>query len=530
VNSPHTTAAVTPARPSLVEFGLDADERDRLLALRAATTEHAGLYIAILSALAEAKRSYRLQMRTSELRERLARGEGSPPQDDSTTAAAESAVTESEVAEPRVTDESLRQSLDQLRQWGCVDWVQDPSIRVASIEEYLKRHELWELTAVGTATLDAVTAVLGASDEAGALQRTMFRQIRSALDQLETTIEAGDAPGVYLQLRDLDLAIADLAANAREFYATINRIAREERLDDHVFVLYKDQLIVYLQSFHDDLVRHRTIVSDQLLRIDGSRRDEMLALAEEGDDSVGLFGDRADWAGRWNGMLDWFVTGRSERTEVETLGAATTVAIRELLTLLRRLTEQSTRPVNRASELRETAAWFARCDSDDEAHRLFDAAFGLAPTNHVGLEVDDPDAEGPFPSWWEIAPVDVPVTLREYGRRAARGAIGRRRDYGDAKRILALEQEQEAARQTAAAERLVTIDLATGPIDAAEWPVLLSWIDQALAARPADTSFVTSVRTPAAVIELSSADLDTELRGAEGLLLIRGCRLRIEAA
>ncbi len=510
MNPQPVVTRATPTRPSPIDVELDADERDRLLALRAATTEHAGLYIAVLATLAEAKQAYRLQMRTSELRDRLARSK--------------------RTSTPDLTDESLRQSLDQLRQWGCVDWVQDPSIRVSSIEEYLKRHELWELTAVGTATLDAVSAVLGAGDEAGALQRTMFRQIRSALDQLEETIEAGDAAGVYLQLRDLDLAITELAANAREFYATINRIAREERLDDHVFVLYKDQMIVYLQSFHDDLVRHRTIVSEQLLRIDGGHRDEMLVLAETGDDSVGLFHDRADWAGRWDGMLDWFVAGRSDRTEVEALGAATTVAIRELLTLLRRITEQSTRPVNRASELRETAAWFARCGSDDEAHMLFDAAFGLAPTSHVGLEVDDPDADGSFPSWWEIAPVDVPVTLRDYGRRAARGAIGRRRDYGDAKRLLALEQEREAERQTAAAERLVTIDLATGPIDAAEWPVLLSWIDQALAARAADTSFVTSVRTPAAVIELSSADVDTQLRGAGGLLVIRGCRLRIEAA
>ena len=240
-------------------------------------------------------------------------------------------------------------------------------MRASSIEDYLKRHELWELTSVGAATLDAVAAVLGAVDESGALQRTMFRQIRSALDQLDTAIETADAAGVYLQLRDLDLAIAELAANAREFYATINRIAREERLDEHVFVRYKDQLIVYLQSFHDDLVRHRSIISDQLVRIDTDHREAMMALAEAGDDSIGLFGNRADWAGRWDGMLDWFVGGRSARTEVEALGAATTVAIRELLTLLRRLTEQSTRPVNRASELRETAAWFARCESDDEA-------------------------------------------------------------------------------------------------------------------------------------------------------------------
>lgn len=498
------------SRPSLIDRHVDAGERDRLLALRAATTEHTVLYVAVLATLAEAKQSYRLQMRTAEIRERLTRSASHPTLE--------------------LTNESLRQSLDQLRDWGCVDWVQDPSMRASSIEDYLKRHELWELTSVGAATLDAVAAVLGAVDESGALQRTMFRQIRSALDQLDTAIETADAAGVYLQLRDLDLAIAELAANAREFYATINRIAREERLDEHVFVLYKDQLIVYLQSFHDDLVRHRSIISDQLLRIDADHREAMMALAEAGDDSIGLFGNRADWAGRWDGMLDWFVVGRSARTEVEALGAATTVAIRELLTLLRRLTEQSTRPVNRASELRETAAWFARCESDDEAHTLFDAAFGLSATTHVGLAVDDPDVHGSFPSWWEIDPVEVPVTLREYGRRAARGAIGRRRDYAEVKRLLAREQEQEAARQAAAADQLVTVDLATSPIDETEWPVLLSWIDQALAARPAAASFSTTVRTPAAVIELTSGDGDTRLRGPGGVLVLRSCWLRITAS
>jgi hypothetical protein len=96
-------------------------------------------------------------------------------------------------------------------------------------------------------------------------------------------------------------------------------------------------------------------------------------------------------------MLDWFVPGRVQRSEVDALGAATTIAIRELLTLLRRLTEQATRPVNRASELRETAAWFAACTTDDEAHTLFDAAFGLSPVDHVGLTVPDVDVRRPVP-------------------------------------------------------------------------------------------------------------------------------------
>ena len=47
----------------------------------------------------------------------------------------------------------------------------------------------------------------------------------------------------------LELALAQLASNAREVYATINRIAREERPDDDVFLVDKNQLISYLQRF-----------------------------------------------------------------------------------------------------------------------------------------------------------------------------------------------------------------------------------------------------------------------------------------
>jgi len=488
-------------RASLIERTLDADERDRLLALRAGTSENAPIYVSILAALAEAKRAYRLQLRTSEIR----RG----------TSLASQQVSGA--------PDSLRVALDQLRDWGCVEWVQDPVVRATSIDDYLRRHELWELTAIGDATLRAIESLLSCSEESGALQRTMFRQIRTALQQLAVAIGADDAPGVYLQLQALDRAIGDLASNAREFYATINRIAREERLDDHVFLLYKDQLVGYLQSFHDDLVRHRSVIGGQLLDIDADRRATMLRLAEEGDDSVGLFGDRADWQGRWDGMLDWFIAGRVSRTEVDELGAATTVAIRELLALLRRLTEQSTRPVNRASELRETAAWFARFATDTEAHELFDAAFGLSPTLHVGHDAVDVDADGAFPSWWEIDPVDVPITLRRFGRRAAPGSAAKRRDYAQAKRDLELAREHDDAIRAAAAERLVTIDLSTSLIEPVEWPVLLSWIDQALTSRTAGKEFHASVRTPHAMITLSSAESDTRLRAPTGMLTIRNC-------
>ncbi len=491
-------------RASFVDAVLDGDERARLLALRAATTDNSPLYIAVLAALAEASQAYRLQLRTTEICARLVDTPGL------------------EADEPTV-----RGSLDQLRDWGCVDWVQDPSIRAASIEDYLKRHELWELTPIGTSTLAAVEMLLGAVEESGALQRTMFRQIRTTLIELTAAVAAGDSAGVYLRLRDLDLALGQLATNAREFYATINRIAREERLDDHVFLLYKDQLIAYLQSFHDDLVRNRSLIAADLAALDHDQRAALLRLANEGDDSGGPFAAGADWEQRWDGMLDWFVPGRAGRSEVDALSGATTVAIRELLTLLRRLTEQATRPVNRASELRETAAWFAACETDDDAHTLFDAAFGLSPIDHVGLTVADTEADGRFPSWWAVDPVPVPLSLRSYGRRPARGATGKRHDYSAAKRDLAHLRQAEEAQRAAATARLVSIDLRHARVAPAEWYTLLGWLDQVLAERPAGKRFTATVRVGGATISLASADHDTRLLAPGGTVVLRNCLVEV---
>jgi uncharacterized protein (TIGR02677 family) len=497
-------------RASLIDRPLDVDERERLFALRAASSEQAAVYAAVLTVLAEAKAAYHLQMRTGEIRRRL---EASP------------------IAGgfDEFSDRALRPALDQLREWKCVDWVQDPSFRAASVEEYLKRHELWELTPIGEATLRSIRLVLTATEAPGSLQRAMFRQIRDALDDLADAIAVGDATRVYLRLRDLDLAIGELAANAREFYATINRIAREDRLEDHVFLLYKDQLIAYLQDFHDDLVRNRSLISRRLLDLDDQQRAELIRLADEGDDSTGLFGTGTSWASRWDGMLDWFVAGRVVRSEADSLIGATTVAIRELLTLLRRLTEQATRPVNRASELHATAAWFARCPTDDDAHELFDAAFGLSPTVHLGFAVADPDLAGRFPSWWRTDPVDIPVSLREYGRRAAPGRTARRHDFSDAKAALAAERARAEAQRSVASQRLVTIDIDDTVIDADAWPVMLSYLDQALAARPPASTFDTTIRTPHAVVRIRSAEHDTRLRAAAGTVSLHRCEVSVSA-
>ena len=120
---------------------------------------------------------------------------------------------------------------------------------MARREDFDRRRELWQLTAAGHAAYDSVLGVLGAADEAGSLQRALFRDIRENLDALVAAVDAGDATATYLRLRDLDGALRDLAANARDFHAAMAQLRREHELDPDRFLAYKHLLIDYLQQF-----------------------------------------------------------------------------------------------------------------------------------------------------------------------------------------------------------------------------------------------------------------------------------------
>ena len=177
------------ARPPLFERLQEGAERDRLLVLRAATEANAPLYAAILTVFVAARERYEVEIRT----ERIA----------------------ADLAASGVEVENLDAALDQLRQWGNLTWTQDTT-RVSRLEDFRRRRALWQLTAAGQAAFDAIVAVLDASDQAGSLQRSLFRDIRENLEELARAVDQHDAGRVYLRLRDLDGSLRDLAANARE--------------------------------------------------------------------------------------------------------------------------------------------------------------------------------------------------------------------------------------------------------------------------------------------------------------------------
>jgi uncharacterized protein (TIGR02677 family) len=505
---PPTIARVTESdtafgRPSLVARFLDADERTQLQVLKAATEATAPLYGAVLAVLVVAKERYQIQVRTEDI--------------------------ETELAAHGLDTTTLTAALEQLKEWGAVTWTQDTS-RVARLADFNRRRELWQLTAAGHAAHDSIMRVLGAAEQAGSLQRALFRDIRENLDALATAIDAGDHTATYLRLRDLDSALRDLAANARDFHATMAELRREHELAPERFLAYKHLLIEYLQEFLDDLFRYRTQIAGQVAAIENRGVERMIELAAAGDDSAGLFGARdlaAQWRDRWAGLAAWFrIDPRQRAAGAEELAAATTTAIRDLMAFLRKLTESATRPITRASELIHLARWFSRCEPA-EAHRLFDAAFGLAPPHHLGQDEGDPDRTPAATSWWAAQPVDVPMMLREYGRRAGAPPPAAAADYAETKARLAAEHRKRRAARVDAAARLTARPIEGRVLTPDELSLLLELLDRALHQRPLEGEFKVEVEAESVRLILATADTRVVIATTAGTLTLPGVELEV---
>jgi uncharacterized protein (TIGR02677 family) len=259
----------------------------------------------------------------------------------------------------------------------------------------------------------------------------------------------------------------------------------------------------------------------------------VVQLAAEGDDSAGLFVDvvalAARWHERWEGLVAWFRPGLGRPSGVEELAGATTSAIRDLMALLRRLTESATRPITRASELRHLARWFLRCDAE-EAHRLFDASFGLAQPIHLGAAVVDPDIDSGGASWWEADPVEVPVTLRRYGKRAAPPPPRPADDFSGVKEGLAAEHGRYRAARLEAASGLGARPVEDRRLPRGEFTLLLELLDRGLHRRPLNGKFKVEVEAEGVRLSLASADVTTRVHGPGGALTLDGLALEVQRA
>lgn len=485
--------------------------------------EKAEAYRAVMRVFGHAKARFALHLRPADVRAGLAGQtlDGSEP----------------------IDVESL---LGKLCEWGNLAAYKD-NADVATAEDFYRPRHLYQLTTDGEAAEKAIDFFFDTLKKPGELQTTALDDIRSLLRELEALAAEAelDDSKVHRVLKELASRFEELTSRAYSFIGSLQRTIDLHGFALDAFLTYKETLIEYLERFIGELTVATVEIAGQLLVIEQHGIDRLLRAAAKRDLADLLNAQEEDhaaalaaWRGRWEGLRTWFHREGSQRSQADVLRSRARAAIPALVNAVANIHDRRVTRSDRVQDLQTLARWFAEAESDQQAHRLWRAAFALAPSRHLQVNEDTLDARDANPvtaatSWLNAPPIEVAPRLRKLGRSTPRGAAKAIVDRSQEKAILVNAMAEEVQQIRAARQRLATgrpVRLSElGFLRDPEFALLLDLLDEALTRkiRPADVIETTSSDGTLA-IRLWPADgratIDTEggqFSGQDHFLVIR---------
>jgi len=221
------------------------------------------------------------------------------------------------------------------------------------------------------------------------------------------------------------------------------------------FLDYKQLLVDYLDRFLGDLVLATNEICQKILVLEQAgirhqfrpvaRRALADALLRTPEMEVL---EAARWEGYWKGLRRWFLGDPNAVSQAEILRARAREAIPALLFTLQNINDQRVTRSDRFSDWQTLAVWFAEAPATDDTHRLWRAAFGMAPARHLQinqetLERRDQIKEGPRTPWMTAEPVWISPRLHVNGRVTVRSQATAVADRSADKRELARVAKHE---------------------------------------------------------------------------------------
>ncbi|ATG51355.1 TIGR02677 family protein [Brachybacterium vulturis] len=447
------------------------------------STPNAALYRRIMRVLMAEKERFTVHVRPEQVSAALAR-DGADP----------------------VEEDMVGEALERLAQpaWGNLLGFPDSS-RVTALEDFYRRRMLYQLSHEGEAAERALVQYDAALGTRGALQSVALEDIVVLLTNLRDTVSAQeadrpvDAAVAHQTLRSLRERFVELAENAMAFMGSMQRTIDLHDADVEAFLAYKEELIAYLERFIHDLLTRGARISELLDAIPeegvhflaGLAADRESADAAPGAAQVERARIRRTWLRQWSGLAEWFVSTPVRESEAKLLRARARAAIPALLAVVRALHERSGGRTDRTQDFLTLATWFAALPADEDRHRLWRSAFGLAPVRHLSLTsaTEDAWAEAELSTttpWAQAPPVEISPQLRRSGSYERRGRATRVTDRTEAKRMLAERARQEAEQTAAARRRILTAGprpmSAFGELEPDAFRLFLGLLGDALAA------------------------------------------------
>lgn len=347
------------------------------------------------------------------------------------------------------TDDELTQTLRQLTEWRHLDVVQNNAAQYATAVEYERKNLRYSLTKQGEAALDGVQHALLVLSSAGALQTAVLEAIADRLNELYELQHDDTASDrtVFNRLTELENHLEALRTNTKQFNGELARLLRDGAADVDTFREVKLATVGYLQEFVTNLDQRAQQVAEALVRVEGTGVAALHHRALRGAELPTLAHDPGPvWLdqrlARWEGLRLWFHP-ESSHPRINELRDIARRAIVTLMRALERLNESRRRSSSATEDFRTMARWFTSAPCDEDAHRLFNGAFGLWSARHAHLGHVDAELVTPGTAWVDAPAVPVSPLLRTRGRTEHVGRTAKVRNVGELRALRRAMAAQE---------------------------------------------------------------------------------------
>lgn len=317
---------------------------------------------------------------------------------------------------------AVRRSLEQLTEWGLLDESRNESATYRTPEEFQRRNLQWALTDHGQTSIAALDAAASFLASVASLQPAAIDALAQSIGKVVALAAdpASNSATIHVEWQQVEHQHQSLVDNVRQFQRKLAQLLRDPSLDDSVMVQARDAIIEYLTRYIQDAEQPAARATEALRRLHELGDERVIERALEGANLAPdpILGDpapawRQERRRRLAGLDEWFLRtsdgAAAHMTRLRTQGRDWVLRFLRVLELRRAHRRRSAGIIDDFTAL---ARAFARCVHDDQAHRLFAAAFELHGARHHTLPHENLEAIDPATVAAENPPVVLASTLR----------------------------------------------------------------------------------------------------------------------
>jgi len=382
------------------------------------------------------------------------------------------------------TPDQLTLDLQQLVKWKNLTPIQDPR-KPRTIAEFKNRQFQYMMSQTAIEIERMTVTLENLSTRTSGLSASPFRRIREDLYKAEQ-LDSLPLREVNAWWQDLQEDFQRLSQNHQDFLREFYGPGMEMQMKSVDFIVYKQNLVRYLEDFIQDLQHSAAQIGAQLEHFSQEQVVHILDLVQRSEREIPRPQSEQppNWEaeletrcrGVWQSLSDWF-TGRDPAAR-QVLNVTNEV-IRRAVQNAALLVQMENMGVSNKAELRHLLTLFAGSQDMAESHRLSALVFGAQQARHFSFDYIR-ESERIDLSPYDELPMEYSLQprTRSYKPRLDRTGFRDKSAEKAAQRQKILKEEQTLRQAVMGYIRDGKLDLAAldTPVPPAVRTVFLSWI------------------------------------------------------